>query len=122
MTGAQDKIRNAVSEWNGVTVHPHRFGGIEFRLGKRELGHIHGDSLLDIPFPMATRHELVNSYRVQPHHVLPESGWISFYIKTENDIQEGIELLRLSFDIAQKSQRDALQRRKLPAISEQNKK
>jgi hypothetical protein len=113
MTGAQDKIRNAVSEWNGVTVHPHRFGGIEFRLGKRELGHIHGDALLDIPFPIPTRNELVNSRRVQRHHVLPESGWVSFYIRTENDIQEAINLLRLSFDIASK--------RKLPAISEEKK-
>ncbi len=102
MTGAQNIIRSAASEWNGVTVHPHRFGGIEFRLGKRELGHIHGDSLLDIPFPMATRHELVNSHRVQPHHVLPESGWISFYIKTENDIQEAVLLLKMSYDLAEK--------------------
>ncbi len=29
--------------WPGVTAHPHRFGGMEYRLGKRELGHIHGD-------------------------------------------------------------------------------
>lgn len=122
MTGAQNKIRNAVSEWSGVTIHPHRFGGIEFRLGKRELGHIHGDSLLDIPFPMPIRNKLIHSRRVQPHHILPESGWVSFYIKTENDIQEGIELLRLSFDNAQKSQRNALQHRNLPTINEQNKK
>ncbi len=41
--GAQQKIHAAVSSWPGVTAHPHRFGGMEYRLGKRELGHIHGD-------------------------------------------------------------------------------
>ncbi|MDE3057787.1 MAG: DUF5519 family protein [Bacteroidota bacterium] len=101
MTDAQNTIRSAALEWSGVTVHPHRFGGIEFRLGKRELGHIHGDSLLDIPFPTATRNELVHARRVQPHHVLPESGWVSFYIRSENDIREAILLLKMSYEIAQ---------------------
>ncbi|MEK6569772.1 MAG: luciferase family protein, partial [Bacteroidota bacterium] len=45
----------------------------------KKLGHIHGDSLLDIPFPMKVRDELVTARRVEPHHVLPKSGWISFH-------------------------------------------
>ena len=51
ITGASERIRHAMSLLDGVTELHHRFGGIEFRLGKRELGHIHGDSLLDIPLP-----------------------------------------------------------------------
>jgi len=38
--GAQQKIHETVLSWSGVTAHPHRFGGTEYRLGKRELGHI----------------------------------------------------------------------------------
>jgi hypothetical protein len=85
---------------DGVAVLPHRFGGIEFRLGKRELGHIHGDSLLDIPFPMSIRNELVESGEVKKHHLLPESGWVSFSITREADVAKAIALLRRSFDIA----------------------
>ena len=39
-------------------------------LGKRELGHIHGDRLVDIPFPKPIRDELVNTGQAEPHHIL----------------------------------------------------
>ena len=90
--------------WESVSSQPHRFGGIEFRIGKRELGHLHGDYLLDIPFPRKMRDELIESGRVAPHHILPESGWVSFYIRCEEDIDEAIRLLNLSFELARKHQ------------------
>src|SRR4029077_9807160 len=37
-----DEIARHVASWPGVTVAPHRFGGVEFRVGRRELGHLHG--------------------------------------------------------------------------------
>ena len=40
-----ERIRTEVEGWDGVTSRPHRFGGVAFMLGKRELGHIHGDRL-----------------------------------------------------------------------------
>lgn len=70
----QERIRAAVLAFEGVSEHAHRFGGTEFRLGKREIGHVHGDSLVDIPFPTRIRHELVAVGRAEAHHVLPESG------------------------------------------------
>ena len=94
--------------WNRVSVRetgssqPHRFGGMEFRLGKREIGHLHGDFLLDIPFPRKVRDELIESGRVAPHHILPESGWVSFYIRCEEDIDEALRLLNLSLELAKK--------------------
>ena len=57
--GAQHRIREAVSGWHDVTEAPHRFGGVEFRLGKRELGHVHGDWLVDIPFPKQVRDGII---------------------------------------------------------------
>ncbi len=94
-----DKIRDELLSWPDVTAEPHRFGGLEFRLHKRELGHIHGDRLADLPFPMDTRNELVNSGRVSPHHVLPKSGWISYWItRGENDIPSVVELFRMRYD------------------------
>jgi len=68
------RIADEVSSWEGVTTHPHRFGGVEFRLGKRELGHLHGDRLADIPFPKRVRDELIAADRARPHHVLPDSA------------------------------------------------
>jgi hypothetical protein len=99
---AMNIINQTVSAWDGVTSRAHRFGGIEFSLGRRELGHIHGNKLVDIPFPKAIRNELVESGKVLPHHVLPDSGWISFYIKKDEDVNYAIELFKLSYEIALK--------------------
>jgi len=88
--------------WSGVTAHPHRFGGTEYRLGKRELGHIHGDQVVDIPFPKKVRDKIIAAGRAEPHHVLPESGWISFYLNESADIDKAIGLFRQSFELAEK--------------------
>ena len=92
-------------EWPGVSVQPHRFGGIEFNLGRREIGHIHGDSLVDIPFPKKVRDEIVAAGRAQPHHLLPESGWVSFYLRQKEDLEQAIDLLRSSYEIAIKQKK-----------------
>jgi predicted DNA-binding protein (MmcQ/YjbR family) len=99
--GAQEQITEAVTQWPAITVTPHRFGGVEYQVGRREIGHIHGDSLVDIPFPTAIRNDLVAQGLVRPHHVLPESGWISFYIHQPEDIKQAIELLHKSYKLAQ---------------------
>ncbi len=78
---------------------PHRFGGVEFSLGRREIGHLHGDRLLDVPFPRKVRDELVAAGRAAPHHVLPQSGWVSFRIRSPADVEAAIALLRLSYDV-----------------------
>jgi predicted DNA-binding protein (MmcQ/YjbR family) len=98
--GAQQLITNAVTAWEDASVHPHRFGGVEYRLGNREIGHIHGDSMVDIPFPVKVRNELVALKRAEPHHLLPETGWISFYIRQPEDVEHAVALLRQSYDIA----------------------
>jgi predicted DNA-binding protein (MmcQ/YjbR family) len=102
VTNAQKIITEILSSWNGVTTAPHRFGGVEYLLGTRELGHIHGDHLVDIPFPKKVRDEIVNARLAQPHHILPETGWVSFYLRQEEDIEKAIELLKRSYEIALK--------------------
>jgi luciferase-like monooxygenase len=98
MDGARQLIEEAVLSWDGVSGEPHRFGGVEFRLGKVELGHLHGDRLADLPFPKKVRDELVESGRAGPHHVLPDSGWVSRSIRDEADVTEVIALFRLNYD------------------------
>jgi len=101
-TNAQKIITETLTSWAGVSIAPHLFGGVEYRLGTRELGHIHGDHLVDIPFPKKVRDEIVNAGLAQPHHILPETGWISFYLREVGDIEKAIELLHRSYEIALK--------------------
>ena len=75
ISGAQETITREVTAWEGVTAQPHRFGGVEYVIGRREIGHIHGDHLVDIPFPKKVRDEIVQAGRAQAHYVLPETGW-----------------------------------------------
>jgi len=100
VSNAQKTITEALTSWDGISTAQHRFGGVEYRLGTRELGHIHGDHLVDIPFPKKVRDEIVKAGLAEPHHVLPETGWISFYLHEEGDVQKVIMLLRRSYEIA----------------------
>jgi hypothetical protein len=87
-----------VGSWNGVASYPHRFGGVEFRCGRVELGHIHGDSFADLPFPKKTHDQLLSEGRAEPHHVLPGTGWVTKRIRNGPDVDEVIELFRLNFE------------------------
>jgi hypothetical protein len=100
VAGAQSQITQTLLSWEGVSAAPHRFGGTEYSLGRRELGHIHGDHMLDIPFPKKVRDEVVGAGLAQPHHLLPETGWVSFYLRQEGDVQQAIALLQRSYQIA----------------------
>jgi len=109
VSGAQATITKAVTDWEGVTVQPHRFGGVEYKIGKREIGHIHGDHLVDIPFPKKVRDEIVQAGRAQAHHILPESGWVSIYLRQPEDVGQAIDLLAESYRIARKQKLESLE-------------
>jgi hypothetical protein len=98
MSGAAERIRTEVASWPDVTVIPHRFGGVEFRVGRRELGHLHGGHLADLPFPRRIRDEMIAAGRADPHHVLPDTGWVSFRIRSADDVDRAIALFRLNYD------------------------
>jgi len=91
-------IVEAVVSWPGVEAHPHRFGGIEFTVDHREIGHLHGDRLADLPFPKRIRDELIASGRAEPHHVLPDTGWVSRWIRGPEDIPEVVALFQLNYE------------------------
>ncbi len=86
MGRAADAIRHEVESWPGVTAAPHRFGGIEFKVGRREIGHLHGDRWADLPFPRAVRERLVALGEAEPHHILPDSGWVTRRIQSDDDV------------------------------------
>lgn len=94
---AVETVRDAVASWQGVTTHHHRFGGVEFRVGRRELGHLHR-SFADLPFPRRIRDELVRAGRAHPHHILPESGWVTVPMRSATEIQNVIALFRQNYE------------------------
>jgi hypothetical protein len=100
-----DRIAASVESWPGVESAPHRFGGVEFRLGRRELGHLHGDRIADLPFPRAVRDQLISEGRARAHHVLPDSGWITISIRADADVEPAIELFRMAYERAAQATR-----------------
>lgn len=60
----------------------HRFGGTEFRLGSSELGHIHSDGTLDIPFTRAVRDALLDDNLAEEHRWVPNCGWTTFHVRS----------------------------------------
>jgi len=93
-----DAIVREVSAWAGVTAGPHRFGGTEFRVGRRELGHVHGNRFADLPFPLLVRNDLVAAGRVEPHHIFPDSGWVTVRMKNDADAARIVDLFRLNYE------------------------
>jgi Family of unknown function (DUF5519) len=96
---AKETVVREVSSWDGVTVGEHRFGGVEFRIGRRELGHLHS-TFADLPFPKRIRDELIAAGRARPHHVLPNSGWITVPMRTVSEVTGVIELFRQNYERA----------------------
>jgi hypothetical protein len=88
-----------------VEVAPHRFGGVEFRLGRRELGHLHGDRIADLPFPRRVRDQLIAEGRARAHHVLPDSGWITVSIGSRQEAERAVELFRMAYERARGARR-----------------
>lgn len=99
---AVESVRAAVASWAGVTTHAHRFGGLEFRIGRRELGHLHR-SFADLPFPRLLRDELIAAARARPHHVLPDSGWVTVPMRTAGEVDNVIDLFRRNYERVVKS-------------------
>ncbi len=91
-------IEQKILGWPGVTTEPNRFGGIEFLVDKKEMGHLHGERLADLPFPVKEREKLVTSGQALPHHIYPESGWVSYWIRNPGDIAEVINLFKLQYE------------------------
>jgi hypothetical protein len=91
-------IERELLSWPDVTAGTHHFGGREFRVGKLEIGHLHGNQVADLPFPRAVRDELVARGEAVPHHYLPNSGWVSFHLSGEQDIPTVLALFRRNYD------------------------
>lgn len=63
-----------------------------------EMRHLHGDKLADLPFSKDVGKRLIAEGRASPPHILPQSGWISYYINGVEDIPDVIELFQMQYE------------------------
>ena len=95
-----NRLRNLeeeISAWPHVSIHPHRFGGREFRFGDAEVGHIHTGGVVDIPFPRSIRDVVLEEGLAEEHRWVPNSGWITFRVRREGDLKHARWLMGLSY-------------------------
>ncbi len=93
-------VRTALLAHPEVTEASHRFGGVVFHVGRQEIGHLHGETLADLPLPPHIRDPLVASGRVSPDHVAADSPWVSRRVHGPQDVEEIVELFRISYEHA----------------------
>lgn len=97
MMKQQEKLEDEVSAWPKISVHPHRFGGRKFTFGSAEVGHVHTGGIVDIPFPRSVRDALLAGGLAEEHRWVPNSGWITFHVRSEEDLNHALWLRRLSY-------------------------
>jgi len=98
---ASEQITEEVTSWPGVEAGYGERSEFAFRLGRREIGHLHGDRVMHTGFPKAVWHKLYDEGRIDYHPVFPgKPGYASRKIETDDDIRDVIELLRLNYDRA----------------------
>ncbi len=98
---ASQIITEEVTSWPGVTAGDGDRGEFSFKLGRREIGHLHGDHVLHLGFPKAVWHELHDAGRIDFHPVFPgKPGYAARRIETPEDVADVIALLRLNYDRA----------------------
>ena len=97
---ASERIVEVVGSWPGVSVGPgNRGASTAFRVGRREIGHLHGNRSAHFSFPKDTWDELRQQGRIVPHPVFPAArGPAARRIESEADVDDVIELLRLKYE------------------------
>jgi len=100
-TGAAQRITEEVTSWPGVEAGPGRRGEFAFRVGRREIGHLHGDRAAHFSFPKQTWAELHEAGRITDHPVFPgREGPASRAIRSATDVDDVIALMRLNYERA----------------------
>jgi len=96
---ASQQIIDEVTSWPGVDAGQGRRGELAFKLGGREIGHLHGDHSAHFSFPKGVWDELMHEGRIVPHPVFPDArGPAARRIESADDVREVIELMRLNYD------------------------
>ncbi len=97
-------IEREVLGWPGVWKKrdengPGGVGVTGYRLGRRQIGHVHDDGHADFRFPREVREGLIRSERAVLHPAFPNSRTtVSYRIRTPHDVPGAVELFRMSYE------------------------
>jgi len=96
---ASERITTEVTSWPGVEAGPGRRGEFAFKVGRREIGHLHGDHAAHFFFAKDDWAELFAAGRVVHHPVFPDKeGPAARRIADDADVADVIALMRLNYD------------------------
>jgi Family of unknown function (DUF5519) len=96
---ASERITEEVSSWPGVAAGPGRRGEFAFKVGGREIGHLHGDHAAHLGFPKEVWVTLFEQGRIDYHPVFPgRPGFGARRITTDADVEDVIALMRLNYE------------------------
>jgi len=105
---ASKRITAEVTSWPGVQAGPGRRGELSFRVGRREIGHLHGDHAAHFGFPKDVWAELFSEGRISYHPVFPgKPGFGARRIDDDADVADVIALMRLNYERLTAARRDA---------------
>ena len=99
---ADEIITLEVASWPGVTAGAGSRGEFSFKVGRREIGHLHGDWVAHFGFPKDVWQELYDAGRIDYHSVFPgKKGWARAADRDRGGRRSDvIALLRLNYDRA----------------------
>ena len=98
---AGDRLVEVVTGWSGVTLEEGRFGSTRFMVGRRELGHVHGSSILDMPLPKPLKAELIErGEAIQHRYTRPDSGWVTIKLDGADAVERAVGILRERYEHA----------------------
>ncbi len=96
---ASEQITAEVTSWPGVQAGFGIRGEYAFKLGRRELGHLHGDHIAHFGFPKHVWATLFDEGRIGFHPVFPgRPGYAARTIESEADVRDVIGLLWLNYE------------------------
>ncbi len=96
---ADEQITADVTSWPGVEAGLGSRGEFGFSVGRRQIGHLHGDRVAHFSFPRATCNQLMAEGRVTKHPI-DKPGWAARRLETDDDVRDVIALLRMNYDRA----------------------
>ena len=95
---ASEQITDEVTSWPGVSAGPGSRGEFAFKVGHREIGHLHGDRAAHFFFPKDIWADLFEQGQVTYHPVFPDKrGPAARRMVDEDDVRDVIELMRLNY-------------------------
>ena len=96
-----DDIEDEVTAWHGVSSKMHKYGGLQFDVHDKEIGHIHGNGVVDILLSRANKDQLLSEGKVTDHHTFKNSGWITYILNGQESKEYALRLFKISYDLKQ---------------------